>query len=306
MMKFGVQVNCYNTHWDAISTTIRTMEAGRWHSLWFADHHLPPGSPDESLTAHEGYTLIAVAAGMTERLRMGHLVLANTFRHPSLVAEMAATLDQASQGRFVLGIGSAWFAREHEAFGWDFPPMKERSDRLEEACELIHLMFNAEGPVSYNGRYYRLDNVPFSPRCYQKPHVPILIGGSGEKRTLRTLARFGDMLNLDAQSGFGITMEYYQHKVSVLQRHCEDVGRDPGEISHSLLLPLCLSENKETVQAFRKRNGKDALAGSRNFVIDTLGEFADAGVSETYFSHLRAGDVEQFQQVEEEIVAAFG
>ena len=101
-------------------------------------------------------------------------------------------------------------------------------------------------------------------------------------------------------------MEYYQHKVSVLQRHCEDVGRDPGEISHSLLLPLCLSENKETVQAFRKRNGKDALAGSRNFVIDTLGEFADAGVSETYFSHLRAGDVEQFQQVEEEIVAAFG
>ena len=305
-MKFGVQVNCYNTTWDAIETSIETMESGRWDSLWFADHHLPPGQPNnEDRTAFEGYTLIAVAAGMTQKLKLGHLVLANTFRHPSLVAEMSVALDQASRGRFVLGIGSAWFKREHEAFGWDFPSMKERSDRLEEACALIHLMFNSDGPVDFKGNYYSLDQAPLSPSCYQKPHTPILVGGSGEKRTLRTLAMYGDMLNLDAQSGFGITLDYYRHKVSVLNGHCEDVGRDPSDIRHTLLLPLCLSDDKALLARFRKANGDDALAGSRNFIVDRINEFADAGVAETYFSHLRVGDVDHFQEVDEEIVAAF-
>ena len=304
-MKFGVQVSCYNTTWDAIRTSIETMEAGRWDSLWFADHHLPPGARDESLTAFEGYTLIAFAAGMTQRLRLGHLVLANTFRHPSLVAEMSAALDQASKGRFVLGIGSAWFKREHEAFGWNFPSMRERSDRFEEALELIHLMFNAAGPVDYNGKFYQLRQAPFAPGCYQQPHAPILIGGSGEKRTLRTLAMYGDMLNLDAQSGFGITLDYYRHKVSVLERHCEAVGRDPAEIRHTLLLPLCLSNDTAVVERFCKGNGADALAGPKNRIIDKINEFAEAGVSEVYFSHLRVGDVAHFQEVEEEIVTAF-
>ncbi|MDE0008956.1 MAG: LLM class flavin-dependent oxidoreductase, partial [Gammaproteobacteria bacterium] len=118
-MKFGVQVNCYRTTWDDIQRSIETMEAGRWNSLWFADHFLPPGRrEDEHLTAFEGYTILAVAAGMTEKLELGHLVLGNTYRNPALVAKMAATLDQASKGRFVLALGAAWFKREHEAFGW--------------------------------------------------------------------------------------------------------------------------------------------------------------------------------------------
>ena len=126
-MKFGVQVNCYNTTWDEIRRSIETMEAGRWNSLWFADHFLPPipgsvpNSNEELLTAFEGYTLIAVAAGMTEKLRLGHLVLGNTYRNPALLAKMAATLDQACKGRFTLSLGAAWFKREHEAFGWEFP-----------------------------------------------------------------------------------------------------------------------------------------------------------------------------------------
>ena len=124
---------------------------------------LPPwGGPKgdrktEHRTAFEGYTLIAVAAGMTEKLRLGHLVLGNTYRNPALLAKMATTLDQASKGRFTLSLGAGWNQREHDAYGWDFPSMRERSDRFQEACELIRKLFTADGPVDYNGRYYQLD-----------------------------------------------------------------------------------------------------------------------------------------------------
>ena len=121
---------------------IQTMEAGRWDSLWLrrslpaAVGRLPCAREREAGTAFDGFTLIAVAAGMTQKLKLGGLVMGNTYRNPALVAKMATTLDQASKGRFILGIGAAWFKREHEAYGWDFPSMRERSDRFQEACEL--------------------------------------------------------------------------------------------------------------------------------------------------------------------------
>ena len=306
-MKFGVQVNCYRTTWDDISRSIETMEAGRWNSLWFADHFLPPGRrEDEHLTAFEGYTILAVAAGMTEKLELGHLVLGNTYRNPALVAKMAATLDQASRGRFVLALGAAWFKREHEAFGWTFPSMKERQDRFQEACELIRMMFTADGPVDYNGKYYQLDQAPLSPGCYQKPHAPIMVGGTGERRTLRTLAMFGDVFNLDGWAGQGMSMEIYRHKMNVLDKHCADVGRDPAEIKKTLLMPLLITEDKERIEGFQKALGKGSMAGPKNQVIDRIGEFEREGVAEIMFGGIRTGDVDSYQRVEEEIVAAFG
>ena len=331
-MKFGVQVGCYRTTWDDIHTSIETLEAGRWNSLWFADHFVPPspGSPAgdrerEAGTAFEGYTLIAVAAGMTEKLRLGHLVLGNTYRNPALLAKMATTLDQASKGRFVLALGAAWFAREHEAYGWDFPSLKERSDRFEEACELIRKLFTSEGPVDYNGRYYQLDQAPLSPGCYQKPHIPILVGGTGEQRTMRTLAMHGDIMNIDGWSGRGMSFELYQHKVSVLERHCEKVGRDPSEIKHTLLAPLLITDDKAAAERFNEARGYRAtdrthgsyagplfdpklsgsLAGPRDYIIDRIGQFVDAGVDEIMFGGIPSGDAEALQRVEEEIVAAF-
>ena len=305
-MEFGVQVNCYRTTWDDIRTSIETMEAGRWHSLWFADHFLPPGRrEDEHFTAFEGYTLIAVAAGMTEKLKLGHLVLGNTYRNPAHVAKMAATLDQASQGRFVLALGAAWFKREHEAFGWDFPPMKERQDRFQEACELIRTMFTAEGPVDYAGRYYRLDQAPLSPGCYQQPHIPIMVGGTGERRTLRTLAMYGDIFNLDGWAGAGMSLEHYRHKIAVLERHCEDVGRDPKEIKRTLLMPINVTDDKASVERFEKVRGPGSVAGPRSYVIDRIGEFAEDGVEEIMFGAIPTGNVEEFQRIEEEIVSAF-
>ena len=305
-MKFGVQVNCYRTDWDAIKASIEVMEGTRWNSLWFADHFLPPGRrEDEHLNAFEGYTLISVAAGMTRKLRLGHLVLGNTYRNPGLLAKMATTLDQASEGRFELALGAAWFKREHEAYGWTFPSMKERQDRFEEACELLRLLFTADGPLDYQGRYYQLDQAPLSPGCFQKPHIPIMVGGTGERRTLRTLARHGDIFNMDGWAGQGMSLDVYRHKIGVLEGHCADAGRDPAEIKRTLLMPLQITDDKARIERFQKALGPGSMAGPKNEIVDRIGAFEREGVAEIMFGAVPTGNVEMFQRVEEEIVAAF-
>ena len=305
-MKFGVQVNCYRTDWDAIKASIEVMEGTRWNSLWFADHFLPPGRrEDEHLNAFEGYTLISVAAGMTRKLRLGHLVLGNTYRNPGLLAKMATTLDQASEGRFELALGAAWFKREHEAYGWTFPSMKERQDRFEEACELLRLLFTADGPLDYQGRYYQLDQAPLSPGCFQKPHIPIMVGGTGERRTLRTLARYGDIFNMDGWAGQGMSLDVYRHKIGVLEGHCAEAKRDPAEIKRTLLMPLQITEDKARIERFQKALGPGSMAGPKNEIVDRIGAFEREGVAEIMFGAVPTGNVEMFQRVEEEIVAAF-
>lgn len=305
-MQFGVQVNVYRISWQEVRATVEAMETGNWDSLWFADHFIPPGAnrEEESLTAFEGFAAISAVAGMTRKLRLGHLVAGNTYRNPALVAKMSGTIDHITEGRFTLGIGAAWYQREHETYGWEFPSMKERQDRFEEACEMLRNLFRNEDPVDFNGKYYRLDQARLSPGCYRKP-IPILVGGTGEKRTLRTLAKFGDILNLDGWSGGGMALEYYQHKVEVLERHCEEVGRDPAEISKTLLMPCYLTENKELIERVVKNLGPGTVAGSRQYIIDRIGEFSDAGVAEIMFGGIASGNVELLNRFEDEIVGAF-
>jgi alkanesulfonate monooxygenase SsuD/methylene tetrahydromethanopterin reductase-like flavin-dependent oxidoreductase (luciferase family) len=308
-MKFGAQVGVYRNDWDEVSAVALAMDKGRWDSIWFADHYLPPpGRPEEEhLTAHEGFTVLAAVAGMTENLRMGHLVLGNTYRNPALVAKMAATVDQISRGRFILGIGAAWFKREHEAYGWDFPSMKERQDRFEEAVQLIRALFTSDDPVDFNGEYYRLERAPLAPGCFQRPHIPILIGGTGEKRTLRTLARYGDVMNLDGWAGGPMNKEFFQYKVGIVEAHCEDCSRDPADIKKTVLMPTLVSDDKAAVDAFV--NGRDlgegTAAGTKNFVIDRIGELIDAGAEEVMLGGIITADVENFQQIDEEILSAF-
>ena len=133
-MDFGVQVNVYRTDWDSIRASAQALETGDWDSLWFADHYIPPGAgrEQEARTAFEGLTALATVAGLTRKLRLGNLVLGNTYRNPAHVAKIAGPLDTLSEGRFTLSIGAGWYQREHEAYGWPFPPMKERQDRLED------------------------------------------------------------------------------------------------------------------------------------------------------------------------------
>ncbi|MCH2334043.1 MAG: LLM class flavin-dependent oxidoreductase [Pseudomonadales bacterium] len=308
-MEIGAQVGCYRNTWDSIRTVVELLEAGPWSSVWFADHYLPPPGrrEEEHLTAHEAFTLIAAVAGFTERLRLGHLVLGNTYRNPAQVAKMASTLDQISHGRFTLGIGASWFKREHEAYGWDFPPMRERQDRFEEAVELIRALFTQKGPVSFDGRYYHLDEAPMAPGCFQEPHIPILVGGTGERRTLRTLAQSGDVMNLDGWAGGPMSAEYFHHKVGVVEKHCEAVGRDPAEIRYTVLMPTMVTDDSSAVAEFmaNRRLGEGSAAGPKNYVIERIGEIVDAGASEIMIGGVLTDDLEQYQLIAEEIIPVF-
>lgn len=305
-MQFGVQVNIYRTTWEAVKNSITVMEAGIWDSLWFADHFIPPGANEtqETLTAFEGLSAIAFAAGMTNRLRLGNLVIGNTYRNPALVAKMAGSIDTMSKGRFTLAIGAGWYEREHKAYGWNFPPMKERQDRFEEALDLIRQLIRSEQPVTYKGVYYQLDNARISPGSYFDA-IPIMVGGTGEKRTLLSLAKYGDIMNLDGWSGNGMALDYYLKKNQILEQHCETVGRDPADIKRSLLMPCYLTDNKELIERAIKSLGPGTVAGSKEYIIDRIGEFKDAGVSEIIFGGIPSGDLERFKLFEEEIVSAF-
>ena len=309
-MQFGAQVTCYRNTWDSIRGVVELLDAGeQWESVWFADHYLPPPGrkEEEHLTAHEGFTVAAAVAGFTSSLRIGHLVLGNTYRNPGLVAKMATTVDQISHGRFVLGIGAAWFKREHEAYGWTFPSMKERQDRFEEACQLIRSLFHGEGGSTFSGSYYQLEDAPMSPGSFNPEGIPILVGGTGEKRTLRTLAKYGDVMNLDGWSGVPMTAETFQHKVSVLNAHCERVGRDPTEIKHTVLIPTMVSDDEEKVAAFvnGRRLGKGSAAGPKNYVIDRIGEIIEAGADGIMIGGIPTDDLEQYELVAKEVLRHF-
>ncbi|MCK5344597.1 MAG: LLM class flavin-dependent oxidoreductase, partial [Candidatus Heimdallarchaeota archaeon] len=192
--------------------------------------------------------------------------------------------------------------QEHEAFGWEFPSVKERCDRLEEAVELIKILFTAEGPVDYNGKYYKLDKAYFSPPCTQKPHLPIMVGGNGEKRTLRTLARFGDICNIDL--GLPCSPEMFKHKMEVIERHCEAFDRDPSEIKRTVLIPFRLEDDEKKAAELRKGQGEWKLIGTAPFIIDRIQQFIDAGAEEIMLGGVPAKP-KLFERIDNEILSVF-
>ncbi len=181
----------------------------------------------------EAYTLLSGLAARTSRVRLGTMVSGVTYRNPALLAKMVTTLDIVSGGRAILGLGAAWNEDEHQGYGFDFPPMRERMDRLEEALEICHLMFTEQRP-SFQGTYYRIDRALNDPRPIQPGGPKILIGGSGERRTLRMVARFGDIANW-----FG-GLDELKHKNEVFLAHCEAVGRDPSTVTRTIMAPVLL------------------------------------------------------------------
>jgi len=177
----------------------------------------------------EGYTTLGFIAGITERLQLGLLVTGVTYRHPGLLAKIIATLDVLSEGRAQLGIGAAWYEREHLGLGVPFPPVAERFERLEETIQICFQMWSdGEGP--FNGRHYQLAETICSPRPIQQPRPPLLIGGSGERKTLRFVARYADACNLFAPDPTVVAQ-----KLDVLEAHCGREGRDPATIRKTIL-----------------------------------------------------------------------
>jgi F420-dependent oxidoreductase-like protein len=194
----------------------------------------------------EAYTLLSALAARTSRIHLGSMVSGVTYRNPALVAKMVTTQDIISGGRAILGLGAAWNEDEHKGYGFDFPPMRERMDRLEEALEICHLMFTEERP-SFQGTYYRLDRALNNPRPIQPGGPRILIGGSGEKRTLRMVARFGDISN------WWGSLDELKHKNDVLEAHCEAVGRDPSTIIRTVMAPVLLVNDAREADALMAR-----------------------------------------------------
>jgi F420-dependent oxidoreductase-like protein len=230
-MRFDVKTAPMNTTWQAMLDVWQ--EADRipvYRTAWNFDHFEPIFS-DRSGPCLEGWTMLAVMAGLTSRIRLGCQVTGMPYRHPAVLANMAATIDIASGGRLVIGLGAGWNQDECTALGIELPPLKERFDRFDEGVEaIVRLLSSATGErVSFDGRHVQLRDAWFEPKPLQRPHPPIAIGGSGEKRTLRTVARFAQHWNAIVADA-----DQWRAKRDVLHRHCADVGRDPDEIECSV------------------------------------------------------------------------
>ena len=237
-VRFGAQLWSQATDWPGFLAAAVAAEEAGWDAVWTWDHlHAIFGPWDQPVL--EGWLAMGAVAARTSRVRVGLMVGANTFRNPGHTAKLAATLDHVSGGRADLGIGGAWFAREHEAFGIDFgASVGERLDRLDEAVEVMRRLLDGER-FSHAGRFYRFDDALLRPRPVQD-HLPILVGGGGPKKTLRTVARRADAWNTNG------TLDEVAARDAILREHCAAVGRDPAAIERTVSFPIVVRDDPAT------------------------------------------------------------
>src|SRR5258708_1299598 len=222
MTFFGLQLHPQYTTWDEMRDAALLAEQAGWDVLMTWDHFVPLMG-DVTGPNLEGWQILAAFAAITTKPKIGMLVTGNTYRHPAVLANMAATLDVISHGRAVLGIGAAWNEHEHKMYGIDFDTPAIRLAKLREAARIQRALLD-DGKVTFPGKYYQVENATLGTRPVQQ-RVPILVGGGGEQVTLKITARYADWWH-----GFG-TADIIKHKLEVLKRHCEDVGRDFNEIA---------------------------------------------------------------------------
>jgi F420-dependent oxidoreductase-like protein len=252
-MQFGLQHPNFNFDYDgrdasqiidSLKKLATKAENLSFDSFWVMDHFHQisvVGKQDEPML--EGWTTLSVLAGITSKIKLGTLVTGVIYRHPSVLAKMAATLDILSKGRLFMGIGAAWNQEESLAYGIiPFPPNKERLLRLEEAIQIIRKMWTEEPTTTFNGKYYDIRNAYCNPKPIQKPSPRIMVGGSGERQTLKIVAKYADACNL-----FG-SAETVKRKLSVLNEHCKSVGRDFDSILKTKLGFIVMDNDKETAE----------------------------------------------------------
>jgi alkanesulfonate monooxygenase SsuD/methylene tetrahydromethanopterin reductase-like flavin-dependent oxidoreductase (luciferase family) len=237
-LKFGILLWSQAATWNETVVAAKKVDELGYEHLWTWDHlYAIFGDPYQPI--FEGWSLLAGWARETERTRLGLLVGANTFRNPGLVAKTVGTLDHISDGRAILGLGGAWMELEHQAHGIDFGSgFGQRLDWLDESVSAVRRVLDGESASSDGGGRYRFDDLRQQPLPVQ-PHLPIMIGGSGERKTLRTVAKYADMWNAMG------TVEVMRHKIEVLRRHCEEVGRDPAEIEFTLGIKATIRDSAE-------------------------------------------------------------
>ncbi|HEY6058408.1 MAG TPA: LLM class F420-dependent oxidoreductase [Candidatus Limnocylindrales bacterium] len=233
---------------DHVVGLVRAVEDAGFGLVTVMDHFYQIGGVGpETDPMLESYTILSALAARTTRVRLGTLVSGVTYRNPAHLAKIASTLDVVSGGRALLGIGAAWNEVEHAGYGYAFPPVRERMDRLEEALAICRAMFTEERP-SFAGRYYRIERALNSPRPIQPGGPPILIGGGGEQRTLKIAARYADLTHW-----FPLGLDVLKHKTEVLARHCEAIGRDPATIRRTMATPVLLAADDRHAAALLER-----------------------------------------------------
>jgi F420-dependent oxidoreductase-like protein len=247
-LRFGIKTAPqYTTYEDMLRVWQEADEIPAIEHAWLFDHFMPIGNYDPSGPCLEGWTLLAAFAGLTKRLRVGLMVTGNTYRHPAVLANMAATVDIISNGRLDFGIGAGWNELEHGAYGIPLYAPGERIRRMGEACEIIKRMWTEKAP-DFDGKYYQLKGAYCEPKPVQKPYPPFVIGGSGEQLTLRMVARYADIWNFA-----GGPTETFQHKNEVIDGYCTAIGRDPASIERSVQLvvnPNNWDATRTLVQSF--------------------------------------------------------
>lgn len=281
---------------DRVSDMAKAADEGGFRSLWVMDHfyQLPPlGGPSRPM--FEAYTLLGALAASTRRIELGAMVTGVTYRHPAVLAKQVTTLDLISGGRAILGLGAAWYEEEHAGYGIPYPPVRERMDRMEEAAQICRAMFTEEAP-SFEGRYYRIEEARNVPRPLRPGGPPILIGGSGPKRTLRAVARYADMCNVHGGP------DSIRRVIEVIEGHCAEVGRNPSEIRVTRLGSLFLTDDEEQAIGFRQmmaavlgeaEAAERTMIGTADRIAEDVQALAKAGVDELIFNLPVATTAEQ-------------
>lgn len=306
-MRFGAAFWINRTDWPALRDAVRAAERAGWDSVWIDDHLLADeGDPDDP--KFEGWATLAALASLTDRVRLGLLVAANTFRVPGHTAKLATTLDHLTGGRAVLGIGGGWFGREHDAFGLDFGSgFGERLDRLDEAVGIIRRLLDGE-TVTHDGRFYRLHDARCAPRPVQA-RLPILIGGSGPTKTLRTTAAHADIWN-----AYG-TPERMAELSDILRERCAEVGRPFDAIERTVTTHVVVRDRAETAHeawaliarrhGLVGRVGADgtdrglAIGGSPAEVAAFVAAYRAVGIGEVIFVFRDPFDLETIERLGE-------
>jgi F420-dependent oxidoreductase-like protein len=311
MIRLGLQIPNFsyagvpdNHLFGTIADQAVAAEESGFDSVWVMDHfyQLPMLGPSSNAML-EAYTLLGALAARTSRVSLGTLVTGVTYRWPAVLAKEVTTLDVVSRGRAILGIGAAWNEKEHAAYGIPFLPARQRLDRLEEALQVCRAMFTQER-ATVSGRHYRVTDAMNHPRPIRPGGIPILVGGGGEKRTLRLVARYADACNL-----FG-SPDTVRHKLDVLAAHCEAEGRDPAEITRTRLGSLAIGDSAEdarrAVEEDARRRGTEPgqvswryILGSPDEVVDQVGTLLETGLDGLIFNMPHTHDPDEVRRAGE-------
>ena len=270
-MKFSFWPNPAQKYEEVLELA-RHVEKTGWDGFWYADHFMP-NAPDTSAPWPEAWTTLTAIGANVPRIRIGTLVSGNTYRHPAVLAKMVATLDHITAGRVVLGLGSGWQENEHDQYGLPFYTTRERLERLDEACQIIKSLYT-NPKTDFDGKFYKLSDASLEPKPVQHP-LPLLIGGGGEKRTLRIVAEHANEWNVWGD------VAVLRQKMEVLDKHCADVGRDPSEIHRTAVALLFMSDDNAFLEQMRNAEMQQAaLIGTVDEIREIVEEFEAIGVDE--------------------------